>query len=88
MNHLVVLHDVWLSTVAQHLTFRVFMILEGLSSGFMFELLLGRNNLSMDYLILTPLDIHRLFIMGKALFKLLFLLFTRLDMLHSYDGFI
>lgn len=58
MNDLaVVLHDVWLSVVAQHLTFRVsaFMIPEGLSFGFMFELLLGRNNLSMDYLIITLL---------------------------------
>lgn len=91
MNDLVVvLHDVWLSIVAQHLTFRVstFMIPEGLSFGLMFEVSLGRNNLSMDYLILTLLDAHRLFIMGKALFKLLFCLFTRLDTLHSYDGFI
>lgn len=85
---LVVLHDVWLSIVAQHLTFGVsaFMIPVGL--GFMFELLLGRNYLSMDYLILTLLGTHRLFIMGKALFKLLLCLFTRLDMLHSCDGFI
>lgn len=64
------------------------MIPEGLSFGLMFEVSLGRNNLSMDYLILTLLDAHRLFIMGKALSKLLFCLFTRLDTLHSYDGFI
>lgn len=91
MNALVVvLHDVWLSIVAQHLTFGVFafMIPQGLSFVFMFELLLGRSNLSMDCLILTLLDTHRLFIMGKALFKLPFCLFTRLDMLHGYDGFI
>lgn len=91
MNDLVVvLHDVWLSILAQHLTFRVsaFMIPESLSFGFIFELLLERNNLSMDYLILTLLGTHRLFIMGKALFKLLLCLFARLDMLHSCDGFI
>lgn len=41
------------------------MIPEGLSFSLMFEVL-GRNNLSMDYLILTLLEAHRLFIMGKA----------------------
>lgn len=47
MNDLVVvLHDVWLSIVAQHLTFRV--SAEGLSFVFMFELSLRRSSLSMD----------------------------------------
>lgn len=50
MNDLVVvLQDVWLSIVAQHLTFRVsaFVIPKSLSFDFMFELLLERKYLSM-----------------------------------------